>query len=159
MEYFLRPMIKKDIAQVVEIEQKSFPTPWSSYAFSCELSDNEFACYLVASPCNDSSRVVGYGGMWIIIDEAHITNVAVAPAHRGKGLGKLLLAGLFQSAGAKNARRITLEVRVSNLPAQHLYKQMGFKSVGIRPGYYMDTNEDAMIMWRDLADNQYEVSQ
>jgi len=151
MEYTLRPMTIEDIPQIVAIEKKSFPTPWSSYAFSCELCDNEFAHYLVVISSSQPATVLGYGGMWIIIDEAHITNIAVAPAYRGKSLGKMLMSGLIKLAREKKARRMTLEVRVSNKIAQALYARMGFTPAGIRPGYYADTNEDALIMWKEIS--------
>lgn len=151
MEFTLRPMVMEDIPQVVTIEKKSFPTPWSPYAFACELSDNDFAYYLVVNPAQDPKTVVGYGGMWLIIDEAHVTNIAITPAYRGKALGELLLRGMIELALSKNILRMTLEVRPSNLPAQKLYNRLGFKAAGIRPGYYADTNEDAIIMWCDIT--------
>lgn len=150
MNYSLRPMLMEDIPQIIAIEKQSFPTPWSAYAFTCELCDNEFAYYLVLTAENDPSNVVGYGGMWIIIDEAHITNIAVSPEYRGRMLGEHLMTGLMELAISKKVERMTLEVRVSNDRAQRLYKRLGFKPAGIRPGYYIDTNEDALIMWREL---------
>lgn len=150
-EYSLRPMLIDDIPQIVAIEKKSFPTPWSAYAFTCELCDNEFAKYLVLTTTQDPATVIGYGGMWIIIDEAHITNIAVNPPYRGKGLGRLMMEGLINLAKMKRAQRMTLEVRVSNDRAQKLYREMKFISAGVRPGYYVDTNEDALIMWKDLG--------
>lgn len=140
-----------DIPQIVAIEKKSFPTPWSAYAFTCELCDNEFANYLVLTTSTDPSTVIGYGGMWIIIDEAHITNIAINPPFRGRGLGRQMMEGLINLARLKKAQRMTLEVRVSNETAQTLYRKMKFASAGIRPGYYVDTNEDALIMWKDLG--------
>lgn len=150
MEYALRPMVLEDIPQVVAIEKVSFPTPWSPYAFACELQDNDFAYYLVVTPVADPSTVAGYGGMWIIIDEAHITNIAIGPAYRGKALGDFLMNGMVALAMKKGILRMTLEVRVSNCVAKRLYDRMGFKPAGVRPGYYMDTNEDALIMWKEL---------
>lgn len=150
MEYVLRPMVMDDIPQVVEIEKKSFPTPWSPYAFTCELCDNEFAYYLVLVHQDEPATVFGYGGMWVIIDEAHVTNIAINPTHRGRRLGEYLLNGLIALAKKKRVLRMTLEVRVSNNTAQRLYKRMSFKTAGIRPGYYVDTNEDALIMWKEL---------
>lgn len=155
MKFVLRNMVVKDISHVVDIERKSFPTPWSPYAFTCELSDNEFAHYLVVVPEIQKDRVVGYGGMWIIIDEAHITNVAIEPEFRGKQLGEMLMKGLMRLAKAKNALNMTLEVRISNSTAQNLYKKLGFVESGVRPGYYVDTNEDAIIMWKNLRDVPY----
>jgi len=150
MQYALRPMLMGDIPQIVAIEKKSFPTPWSPYAFACELRDNEFAYYMVVTPADDPYTVVGYGGMWLIIDEDHITNIAITPAYRGKALGEFLMKGMMDLAVKKRARRMTLEVRVSNDTAKRLYERMGFVSAGLRPGYYIDTNEDAVIMWKEL---------
>ncbi len=150
MNYLLRPMKKEDISQVVEIEKQAFPTPWSSYAFSCELADNDFAYYLIVTTEESPAEVLGYGGMWIILDEVHITNIAIAPTSRGKRLGEFLLRGMFSLAMQKKALRMTLEVRASNHIAQKLYTKMGFTAAGVRPGYYADTNEDALIMWKEL---------
>jgi len=145
----LRKMELGDVGQVVEIEKLSFPTPWSAYAFTCEVLDNNFAYYFVLT-LEDSEAVIGYGGMWIILDEAHITNIAVAPPYRGKRLGEYLLKNMMLTALAKGADRITLEVRVSNTSAQKLYNRLGFEAAGLRKGYYVDTKEDAIIMWKDL---------
>lgn len=150
MGYRLRPMTMEDIPQIVAIEKVSFPTPWSAYAFTCELCDNEFARYLVIVKDTYPWTVLGYGGMWLICDEAHITNIAVSPAFRGQGLGKLLMEGMIAEAKARGMKRMTLEVRVSNHTAQKLYRNLNFVSAGIRPGYYVDTNEDALIMWKEL---------
>lgn len=150
MNYVLRPMREEDIAQIVEIEKQSFPTPWSSYAFNCELADNNFAHYLIVTTAEKPEQVLGYGGMWIIIDEVHITNIAIASAYRGRKLGEFLMRGMVTLALQKGAVRMTLEVRPSNNTALGLYTKMGFKTAGIRPGYYIDTNEDALIMWKEL---------
>jgi len=149
-KYLLRPMEEKDIPQVVEIEKQSFSCPWSPYAFKCELADNEFAYYLVITTEDNQELVLGYGGMWLIIDESHITNIAIAPEHRGKKLGELLMGGLEALALQKGALRMTLEVRVSNEKAQTLYKRRGFVPSGIRPNYYALENEDALIMWKEF---------
>lgn len=146
----LRKMQLGDIDQVVEIEKQSFPTPWSTFAFTCEILDNNFANYLVLTPENDRSCIIGYGGMWIILDESHVTNIAISPSYRGKGLGEYLLRQMIVTALAKGAEKMTLEVRVSNTNAQKLYKRLGFEAAGIRKGYYVDNNEDAIIMWADL---------
>jgi len=146
----LRKMELGDINQVAEIEKLSFPTPWSPYAFHCEILDNNFANYLVITSKSEQDNVIGYGGMWVILDEAHVTNIAVTPEFRGKRLGEMLLTGLMEIAVKKGALRITLEVRESNLNAQRLYKRLGFEEAGIRKGYYIDTKEDAIIMWKEL---------
>lgn len=91
-------------------------------------------------------RIVGYAGMWLVIDEAHITTIAVREAARGQGLGELLLTSLIEAASEMGADRVTLEVRVSNDPAQRLYEKYGFRREGLRSRYYSDNNEDAYIM-------------
>lgn len=146
----IRKMELKDINKVCEIENVSFPTPWSPYAFSCEVLDNNFANYLVITLEENPEKIIGYGGMWVILDEAHITNIAIAPEYRGQRLGQLLLLELMKIALQKGAENITLEVRVSNTGAQKLYKRLGFEKAGIRKGYYLDTKEDALIMWKNL---------
>ena len=94
-------------------------------------------------------RVVGYGGLWLMVDEAHVTSVAVHPQFRGKGLGELLMLSLMDVALRLDARFVTLEVRVSNAVARALYEKLGFRQAGIRPRYYTDNNEDAVVMWSD----------
>lgn len=93
--------------------------------------------------------VVGYGGVWLMVDEAHVTSVAVRPEFRGRGLGQLLMLALFDLALKREARWLTLEVRISNTGARELYKKLGFREAGIRPRYYTDNNEDAVIMWSE----------
>jgi len=147
----IRPMQVADIDAVMEIERRSFPTPWSRAAFVSELLDNDRAHYLVACvETEEAARVVGYIGMWLIAGEGHITNVAVHPDFRQRGIGRRLLEAAADICRACSARRMTLEVRVSNITAQRLYEDLGFVSAGIRRGYYRDNNEDAIIMWRDL---------
>jgi ribosomal-protein-alanine N-acetyltransferase len=136
----------RHVAGVLEIERRSFPTPWSERAFVSELTHNAYAHYLVALR---GARVSGYAGMWLILDEAHITNIAVHPLERGRGLGDRLLSELERRAAAQGCRRMTLEVRPSNAVAQALYRKHGFEARGRRPGYYSDTHEDAIVMWKD----------
>lgn len=135
-----------DIPAVLEIERRSFPTPWSERAFLSELTQNAYAHYVVGLV---GGRVVAYGGMWLILDEAHVTNIAVHPDFRGHGLGHRLLLELERRAASHGCTRMTLEVRPSNAKAQKLYRQHGFEARGLRPGYYTDTHEDAIIMWKD----------
>jgi ribosomal-protein-alanine N-acetyltransferase len=135
------------IDQVLSIELKSFPTPWSRRAFMFEVTENDFAFYIVAHVNN---RVVGYGGMWLVVDEAHITNVAVHPDYRGCGIGRALMLELLRRAAILGAGKVTLEVRVTNLVARNLYKSLGFSDKGVRPKYYSDNNEDAIIMWLEF---------
>jgi [ribosomal protein S18]-alanine N-acetyltransferase len=140
----IRPMRLEDINSVLEIEQMSFPTPWPRDAYHHELKDNRLACYLVA---REFQRVLGYAGMWVILDEAHVTTIAVDPLHRRRRIGERLLVTLIDEAMRRGARWVTLEVRKSNLGAQTLYRKYGFKDIGIRKGYYSDNREDAIVMW------------
>lgn len=142
----IRRMNLGDLDQVLAIEEHSFPTPWTRQAFTSELCENERALYLVAV---ERGEVVGYVGMWLILDEAHITTLAVHPDRRRAGIGRRLLKEAVQWAKERGSRRMTLEVRVSNLGAQRLYQEEGFRRVGIRPGYYQDNDEDAVIMWKE----------
>ncbi|TJY42724.1 ribosomal-protein-alanine N-acetyltransferase [Cohnella pontilimi] len=143
-----RSMTLDDIGQIVQIERESFTSPWSEEAFRTELTQNLFARYMVMEW---EGVILGYGGMWIIVDEAHVTNIAVQERFRGMGLGERLLRELMRTAVWLGARRMTLEVRVSNETAQSLYRKLGFQPSGLRPGYYSDNREDALIMWAELA--------
>lgn len=140
----LRPMTVDDIPRVLEIERQSFRTPWPSDAYFHELKENRLAAYIVAKV---DDRLVGYAGMWVILDEAHITTIAVEPALRGQKVGERLLVGLIDAALERGARWMTLEVRKSNLTAQNLYRKYGFREIGTRKGYYSDNREDAIVMW------------
>ena len=147
-QVMVRRMEGKDIDVVAEIEAMSFPTPWSRGAFEKEIKKNLMARYHVVVYEN---RIVAYGGMWIIIDEVHVTNIAVHPNERGKQFGKQLVQAMIQEAVSIGMARMTLEVRRSNVIAQNLYKNLGFISCGVRPGYYEDNGEDAIIMWKELT--------
>ncbi|NLZ43973.1 MAG: ribosomal protein S18-alanine N-acetyltransferase [Clostridia bacterium] len=146
MAVAVEPMQLKDLPEILIIERLSFPIPWSKQAFLHELN-NEFALYLVA---RENLAVCGYIGMWLIVDEGHITNLAVHPAYRRRGIGRLLLKSLIQAGKRYGLRRLTLEVRRSNLAAQKLYMEFGFTTVGVRSRYYLDNHEDALIMWKEL---------
>jgi len=135
------------LADVVEIERQSFPTPWSREAYFQEIAGNDFAYYTVALL---GDKVIGYCGMWIILDEVHVTTIAAHPDYRGRGLGAQLLDRLVNEGRRRGCNKMTLEVRPSNYPALRLYTKTGFISGGLRPGYYADTGEDAVIMWMDL---------
>jgi len=137
----------RDLDQVLRIERLSFSAPWSRAAFLSELLENDRARYFVA---RIGDQVVGYTGMWIIIDEGHITNVAVHPHWRNRGIATQLLDALHDVARANGVRRMTLEVRKSNIVAHTLYEKLGFRDAGIRRAYYRDNNEDAIIMWKEL---------
>jgi [ribosomal protein S18]-alanine N-acetyltransferase len=136
-------MTAADIAAVHRIERASFPVPWPDYAFRQELSTNRLAHYLVVRVGNST---VAYGGMWLMVDEAHITTFAVAPDWRRRGIGGRLLLAMMSLATELGARVATLEVRLSNRPARELYQRFGFRPVGLRPRYYSDNGEDALIM-------------
>lgn len=146
MEVTFEEMRLEHLSQVVEIEEASFPSPWSRYAFTYELMQNNFAYYVVAL---DGKRVAGYGGMWLILDEAHITNVAVHPDYRMNNIGRALMLEMIRRAVLMGIARMTLEVRPSNAAARRLYATLGFEERGVRKRYYTDTNEDAIIMWKD----------
>ncbi|MBM7565159.1 ribosomal protein S18-alanine N-acetyltransferase [Paenibacillus sacheonensis] len=145
-----RAMTMDDVPTIVAIEQECFPTPWTEEAFVNELTNNHFARYMVM---DYEDHVIGYAGMWTIMDEAHVTNVAVREAYRGQGLGERLMKELQRTALLFGARRMTLEVRVSNEVAKRLYAKLGFEPSGIRPGYYSDNMEDALIMWAELPES------
>lgn len=140
----LEPMVVEDIPRVLEIERESFRTPWPTDAYTHELKENRLATYIVAKL---EEHLVGYAGMWVILDEAHITTIAVEPAFRGQHVGERLLIGLIEAAMERGARWMTLEVRRSNLSAQSLYRKYGFRDIGTRKGYYSDNREDAIVMW------------
>ncbi|HXH23576.1 MAG TPA: ribosomal protein S18-alanine N-acetyltransferase [Dehalococcoidia bacterium] len=168
----VRPMTLADIPQVVEVEHESFPTTWPQTAYRRELS-SKIARYIVlvdnANPLTRSElqgprrsilrmfrrreeepastdRVVGYVGMWLMVDQAHIVAIAVRERYRGQGLGELLLAQAVQVAIDSNVESVTLEVRRSNAPAQALYEKYRFLKVAVRARYYSDNHEDAIIM-------------
>lgn len=141
-------MEEHDLEWILEIESCSFPVPWSRDSFLNEIHFNEFATYLV---CCNGDTVIGYAGMWVILDEAHITNIAVHPDYRGMGIGLKLARALIDFGLMDGAVRFTLEVRRSNTIAQSLYKKLGFKTTGVRKRYYSDNKEDALIMWKIIA--------
>jgi ribosomal-protein-alanine N-acetyltransferase len=142
----VEPMRLDDVPAVQAIEQASFTTPWPANAYRTELETNRLATYLVARA---GEEVVGYAGVWLMVDEAHVTTFAVHPAWRRRGIGERLLLALLDRALARHAREATLEVRLSNLAARRLYEKFGFKPVGVRPRYYSDDDEDALIMTTD----------
>ena len=138
----IRRMTENDVDAVAAIEAATFPTPWSREAFTSEMR-NVAARYLVAEK---DGQVVGFAGAWIILDESHVTNIAVLKEHRGQGIGRELTAGLMQYLSNLGAAYVTLEVRRSNTVAQSLYKSLGFIQLGVRKRYYEDNGEDALIM-------------
>ncbi len=147
MMLFSRKMQVEDIDRVFEIETNSFSSPWSKESFLQELVENTLAEYYVLVLDDD---IVGYGGMWLILDEIHITNIAIDTAFRGRGYSKTLMDALIDFGHANGYHHMTLEVRVSNVVAIALYEKFDFVSVGKRPKYYVDTGEDALVMWKEI---------
>jgi ribosomal-protein-alanine N-acetyltransferase len=133
----------EDVPAVHEIERLSFRTPWPARAFEQELRGNRLARYLAARA---GDAVVGFAGVWLMVDDAHVTTFSVHPDWRRQGIGRQLLLNLAELSGTIGARRMTLEVRPSNVAAQALYRAFGFEIVGRRPHYYTDDGEDALIM-------------
>jgi ribosomal-protein-alanine N-acetyltransferase len=136
-------MTVADLPAVHGIEHASFTTPWPDDAYRSEIESNRLASYLVARV---GDQVVGFAGIWLMVDEAHITTFAVHPDWRRRGIGERLLLTLLDVSLARHAREATLEVRLSNVAARRLYEKYGFLPVGLRPRYYTDNGEDALIM-------------
>ena len=135
---------EEHIPAIMEIEKVSNSSPWSERSFRNEL-DHPHGIFLVALA---EGKVVGYGGTWIVIDEAHITTVAVDPEYRRKGIGNKIMAALLEEAEKKGATCSTLEVRAGNEPAIKLYEDLGYVRSATRKRYYPDNKEDAVVMWR-----------
>jgi ribosomal-protein-alanine N-acetyltransferase len=133
----------EDVPAVHEIERLSFSTPWPAHAFEQELKGNRLGRYLVARA---GELVVGFAGVWLMVDEAHVTTFGVHPDWRRQGIGRQLLLNLCELSTSIGAQRMTLEVRVSNRVAQALYRSFGFEVAGRRPHYYTDDGEDALVM-------------
>jgi len=157
--FVVEPMAVSDLGDVMVIERLSFSSPWSERAYRFEIEQNENSVMLVARPAfplslwdrirgraGVRSPVLGYGGLWLLVDEAHISTIAVHPQWRGKGLGELVMLSLLEQGIRRGMQRATLEVRVSNETAQGLYRKLGFESAGRQRRYYSDNNEDAFIM-------------
>ena len=142
-------MTLADVPDVHRIERASFRVPWPDYAFRQEIQSNRLAHYLVVRA---GGEAVAYGGLWMMVDEAHITTFAVLPYWRRHGIGGRLMIEMFRTARDLRARVMTLEVRLSNAAARGLYGKFGFRPVGIRPRYYSDNGEDALIMTTEPLD-------
>lgn len=138
----------EDIPVVMEIDRLSFPIPWSERTYHFELRENPSSHLLVATTDRDppAAEVVGFSGYWLVVDEAHVSTFAVHPRWRRQRVGQTLLREVLRQAASQGASMATLEVRVSNLVAQHLYANHGFVPVGRRRAYYRDNNEDALLM-------------
>lgn len=151
MKISVREMVEADLDRIMEIEEATFTTRWSRDAFLQELNRNVLAKYIVGEV---DGYVVGYGGIWLIIDEGHITNIAVEEKYRGLGVGNRILEGLVELSEDNNIRALTLEVRKSNKVARSLYAKYGFTNKGIRRNYYRDDGEDAIIMWKTIEEDE-----
>ncbi len=147
------PMRRRHLRGVLRIEQQVYPRPWTAALFQSELALRDTRAYVVARV---GHQVVGYGGLMMTLDDGHITTIAVDPAWHRLRIGTRLLLALTREGLARRATALTLEVRLSNLGAQALYRRFGFEAVGVRRGYYQDTGEDALIMWaRGVSEPAY----
>jgi ribosomal-protein-alanine N-acetyltransferase len=139
-------MRRRHLPAVLRIEGKVYPRPWSAGLFLSELAQKNSRAYFVA---RNQGRVVGYAGVMILGDEGHVTNIAVDPGYHRHKIGTRLLIALVDASRDRRVRSMTLEVRRANLGAQEMYKKFGFETVGVRRGYYVETGEDAYIMWAE----------
>lgn len=146
----IRDMKSNDVDQVYEIEKRSFSSPWKKESFYHELHHNMYAHYLVLEV---EEQIIGYCGIWIVLDDAQITNIAVLPEYRGRRYGEEILKAAMKLCLMKKAAQLSLEVRVSNHIAQSLYRKLGFQPGGIRKNYYTDNGEDALLMWVRLNES------
>jgi ribosomal-protein-alanine N-acetyltransferase len=150
-DWVIEPMRASDLDEVLAIERVSFPTPWSRAAFLYELQQNPLSRCWVARGSGAPWPVLGYLCLWEIPPELHITNIAVRPDVRRRGIARALLGAILDDARGRRLTLAFLEVRPTNSEARHLYEALGFQVVGRRQGYYFDTGEDALLMRADLA--------
>lgn len=151
-EPMIRPIREEDVSQIHEIEKLCFAMPWSEESILHDVKENVVARWLVMD--DGAGNVLAYAGMWFVLDEAHVCNVAVHPDHRRKGYGKKIFEALEKLAQDNSMSMMTLEVRRSNIAAQNLYHACGFLDVGYRKRYYEDNKEDALIMYKEFAYEQ-----
>lgn len=144
----IRKMEETDIEPILEVEAASFPDPWSKDILYQEIVKNSFAHYYVMLM---GEKYIGYVGLWIVMDDAQITNIAILPAYRGRKLGEKLFDFAVKQAIQLGVRRLSLEVRVSNIAAQRMYQKFGLVPGGIRKNYYKNNQEDAIVMWVNLS--------
>ena len=144
----LRPMTESDVDQVSILDRASFPTPWPKEAFLYDLERERSAICWVAEldQLGQSAVLVGSVVVWINGGNAHVGTLAVMPGYRRRGIGRQLLGRVLLECAQRDVRKVTLEARISNLKAQRLYKRFSFNRVGVRPDYYKDTHEDAVVM-------------
>lgn len=140
----ISPMRVEDISDVLRVEAQCFSTTWPRNAFQNELTENKLAHYFVGRA---DDELIAYGGLWVILEDAHITTVAVDPAYQGRRHGERMVVQLLDEAIERGASWVTLEVRESNQTAQKLYRKYGFTVVNTRRGYYSDNDENALVMW------------
>lgn len=149
--FLIRRMTREDLPSVMELEKASFRNPWSMELLQRELGHDWSIILLLEEPLPDGSRrLLGISIFWIVHDEVHVLNVATAPEHRRRGVGRALMEATLTEGQAHRCCLATLEVRRSNEPAIQLYKAFGFRPVGVRPNYYMDEGEDAIVMVLDF---------
>ena len=141
-----QPIAVEHLDEILGIEVEAYPEPWTEGMFRDEIR-NTHSHFFVATV---GDTLVGYGGFWLVVDEAHITSVTVRDSYRGRGLGHRLVEFLLREAEDVGARMATLEVRVSNVRARNLYLRYGFRPVGLRKNYYPKSNEDAIVMLKEL---------
>ena len=146
----LTPMRSRDIRRVLAIEEAVYTRPWSHRLFADELAQRKTRIYRTAWIERD---LVGFAGLMLIEDDAHVNNIAVDPTWQGRGIATVLLLELTRSAVDRGSRHLTLEVRVGNEPALALYRRFGMAPVGLRPNYYAETGEDALVMWARSIDS------
>ena len=149
IEVQLAPMQPEDIEVILAIEQQSFTMPWTEAMFASELRNEPTSHMRVAHIVAADGPIVGYVGYRVVLDEMHVILLAVAPAWRQRGIARQMMSQAMDEARATSCTRATLEVRVSNTPAQQLYYSLHFAPVGTRPKYYVRPTEDALILWRD----------
>src|ERR1035441_10432503 len=149
------PVRRSHLKSVIAIERRIFPSPWSLGLYLSEITQPATRAYYVACVGPD---VVGYAGMMVVVGEAHVTNIGVAPEWQRHGIGRRLLLELARGARERQAQHLTLEVRVSNAGAQALYHEFGFVPAGVRKNYYAEVHEDALVMWaHDIDTDSYNM--
>ena len=146
-ELTIRKMELEDINQVMFVELSSFTSPWTEEIFIQELKENQHAHYYIITI---DEKVIGYVGMWIVLDDAQITNIAILAGYRGQKLGEKLFRFAMQRAISLGVTNLSLEVRITNIVAQKMYRKFGLVPGGIRKNYYTDNQEDAIVMWVNL---------
>ena len=146
----ISPLRRRHLRAVLRIENEVYPTPWTMGLYLAELASPVGRTYKVA---RSGGKVVGYGGIMYVVDEAHVTTLAVHPDHQGRRIGARLLLELVRAALEEGMTSLTLEVRASNRPAQALYRRFGLAPAGIRRGYYRASGEDAVVMWAEDIDS------